>query len=430
MQTIRIRNGHAVDPSTGLDGLYDIVVNDDRIGGVYPAGHGPASDIEIDAEGLWVLPGLVDMHVHFREPGQEHKETIKTGAAAAAHGGVTSVLTMPNTTPPLDSPELIARCIKQAEDAPCHVYPIASITRGMQGKENVDFSALKAAGAAAFSEDGRSVLNARLLRDAMICTSDIDRLVISHCEDPDLVKGGVMNEDENAQRLHLPGICTASEDVIIARDAVLAAETGAHVHICHCSTAGSVSILRAAKKLGVRITAETCPHYLILTTDDITEDDGRFKMNPPLRTAADREALRAALADDTIDVIVTDHAPHASEEKQGGFLKSAFGIVGLETSAALIYTELVRTGILSLSDMVRKMSTRPAEICGLDAGTLRPGAPADIAVFDFDHAYEIDPAEFRSKSRNMPFAGRRVYGKCMYTLCGGKIVYSSREDRK
>ena len=423
MDSILIKNGYLCDPANEREGTYDILIREGRIAAVEKA-IGEAADRVIDAKGLTVLPGLVDMHVHFRDPGLTYKEDIETGARAAAHGGVTAVLAMPNTKPPMDRGDRVSYVVNKARAvAPIRVYQVGTLTEGMAGQKMSDIAGMVAAGAMAFSEDGKSVVNTLVLREAMREAEKYGKPVLAHCEDLMLVNGGVMNEDENALRLGLPGIPQVSEDVIIARDMMLAKDTGCRLHLCHCSTEGSVALIRAAKEMGIRITAETCPHYLLLTSDDIPADDGNYKMNPPLRTKADREAVRQAVKEGLIDVIVTDHAPHSPQEKGGGFRTSPFGIVGLETSCALIYTEFVRTKEMTLADMVRRMSLTPAKILGVEAGTLSVGAPADVAVFDFEHAFRIDPAKFFSKGKNTPFTGREVYGRAMVTICGGRVVW-------
>ena len=422
MSTILIKGGTVIDPVNETEKVEDILIRDGIIAKRKTSIKEKADKV-INAKGLTVTPGIVDMHVHFRDPGQTYKEDIFTGALAAAHGGVTSVLTMPNTKPVMDEPDRISYVVNKGKSSAIHVYQVSAITKGMKGETLTDIAGVAKAGAKALSEDGKSVMNTKLLRDAMLEAKKAGIPVCSHCEDLALVDGGVMNDDENALRLGLPGINNASEDVIIARDMVLAKDTGCHLHLCHCSTAGSVDLIRAGKAMGVDLSAETCPHYLILTSDDIPGDDGNFKMNPPLRAQADREAIRKAVADDTIDILVTDHAPHARMEKAGGFKTAPFGIVGIETSVALLYTEMVRTGDISLMQMIRKMTVNPAKVMGIEAGTLDEGAPADVAIFDFENAYVIDPAEFLSKGKNTPFAGREVYGKTMYTICGGKVVW-------
>ncbi|MDO5701946.1 MAG: dihydroorotase [Lachnospiraceae bacterium] len=423
--TLLIRGGYVVDPGTDFEGYADVLVRDGFIADVSEHIEADAGRI-FDAEGLTVFPGLVDLHVHLRDPGQTHKEDLETGAAAAARGGVTSLVAMPNTTPPVDSAEL-ARDIagRAAELNSVHIFQASSITAGMKGQELVDIEGLMKAGTRVFSEDGKSVMNASLMRAAMKRIAACGGLILDHCEDISMVEGGVINAGAKAESLGLPGITNSVEDVIAVRDVILAAETGVKFHLCHCSTRDSVRIVREAKKAGVRVSAEVCPHHFTLTDDDIPGDDANYKMNPPLRGKADVEALRAGIADGTIECISTDHAPHAAEEKSRGFLKAPFGIVGLETSAALTYTELVRGGVITLMEMAKAMSFNPARILGVSGGTLTPGAPADIAVFDFGEKYRIDPDTFASKGKNTPFAGREVYGKTRLTVVGGLIVWEA-----
>ena len=423
MSRILIKNGYVVDPSQGFEGLSDLYIENGRIGERAPKIEREA-DIVYDARGLTILPGLVDLHVHLRDPGLEYKESIETGSAAAARGGVTSLVAMANTKPVADCREIIEYVTKKAEEtSPVHIYQAGAQTKDMAGEELTDMADMVSAGVRAFSEDGRSVMTAALQAASMAEAARLGVPILSHCEDKSLVRGGVMNADDNAERLGLPGITNAVEDVITIRDILLAKETGCHLHLCHCSTEGSTDLIRLGRKMGVSLSAEVCPHHFILTSDDIPEDDGNYKMNPPLRTRRDVEALKAALADGTIDCISTDHAPHAVEEKNKGFLKSAFGIVGIETSAALTYTYLVRPGILTLMQMAEKMSLNPAKVLGIEGGSLQAGAPADLAVFDFEQEYVIDPEEFMSKGTNTPFAGWKVYGRTRLTVCGGDIVW-------
>ncbi len=423
MSTILIKNGYVVDPASQFEGICDLLIED----GIIKSRKNSISekaDRIIDADGLTVFPGLVDLHVHLRDPGLTHKEDIVTGSRAAAHGGVTSILAMPNTLPVMDSVDRVDYVRHKAEtEAAVHIYQTSSLTKGMKGEELVDFHALVNSGVKAFSEDGKSVMTGAVMYDAMKAAAKENTLICEHSEDITLVRGGVMNADENAERLGLPGISNAVEDSIVARDLVFAGELGTKIHFCHCSTKGSVDLIAFAKEKGLHVTAEVCPHHFILTSDDIPSDDGNYKMNPPLRTRADVEALKEGLRSGIIDCISTDHAPHAADEKDGGFLHSAFGIVGIETSAALTYTELVKTGVLTLMQMAEKMSTKPAQILGINAGTLAEGAPADIAVYDFAHEYAIDPKTFCSKGTNTPFAGKRVYGRTVYTLVDGQIVW-------
>ena len=425
MSTILLKGGNIVIPGIDKGSVEDIYVKD---GIIYKIG-GPVNqepDRIFDCSGMMVTCGLVDMHVHLRDPGQEHKEDIISGSRAAAHGGVTSIMAMPNTLPPMDSVQGLSYVKDKGANAAAHIYQAASVTKGMLGNELCDMSDLAAAGAVAFSEDGKSVLNENLLEEGMREAAKLGLPMLSHCEDPSLVRGGVMNLDENSKRLNLPGICNESEEVIVARDIELCKKTGCHLHICHCSTKGSVELIRKAKKEGVNVSAETCPHYLILTSDNIPCDNGNFKMNPPLRSAKDREALIEGIKDGTIDVISTDHAPHTPEEKSHGFKGSPFGIVGLETSFALIYTYFVKTRILTPGQMMKLMAQHPAGILGINAGNLKEGMPADLAVFDTANEYVINPEAFLSKGRNTPFAGNKVSGKTMLTLCGGNIVWEDR----
>ncbi len=437
MKSLLIKNGYMVDPASGYEGKADIYAEDGMIRKIRHLKSDNSEETEADfpehadevinAEGLTVFPGLVDLHVHLRDPGQTYKEDVGTAGEAAAHGGVTSMLAMPNTKPPMDSVNRIAYVVNKAKtQSPVHIYQTGSLTKGMQGEELVDFDAITAYGVKAFSEDGKSVMNANLMRQALRQAKIHHVLVCEHSEDITMVCGGVMNDDENAKRLGLPGISNSVEDVIVARDLVLAKETGARLHFCHCSTAGSVKMIAFAKANGVRVTAEVCPHHFSLTSDDIDGNDANYKMNPPLRTPADVEALKKGLQDGTIDCISTDHAPHSMDEKYRGFLRAPFGIVGLETSAALTYTELVKTGTLTLMQMAEKMSYNPAKILRIPAGSLEVGMPADIAIFDFQHEYAIDPSKFLSKGKNTPFGGKKVYGKTKFTIVGGNVVWEDR----
>ena len=419
-----IRGGFVVDPDTGEEGIRDILVTDGIITKCAPS-LGDKADEVIDAAGLTVLPGLVDLHVHLRDPGQTYKEDVGSGARAAARGGVTALLAMPNTRPVMDRVERISYVENKARSlTKLRIFQSSAITKDMRGEELVNIEEICRHGVMAFSEDGKSVMNAALMKDAMERIAACGGLICDHCEEIGMVRGGVMNDDENAARLSLPGISNAVEDVIAARDAILARASGVRLHLCHCSTADSVKIIAGAKAEGVRISAEVCPHHLILSSDDIPEDNGNFKMNPPLRSRKDIEALREGLRNGTIDCISTDHAPHSEEEKSYGFMQSPFGIVGIETSAALIYTELVKGGVLTLMQMAEKMSLNPARILGVPGGSLKEGSAADIAIFDFEESYVIDPLEFASKGRNTPFAGKRVYGRTKYTIVGGEVIYA------
>ena len=423
---ILIQGGHVVDPLTGKDGCYDVLVEDGRIREVAEQIEAAAAHV-IHAEGCYVLPGLIDLHVHLRDPGLEYKETLSTGGRAAVKGGVTTVCAMPNTKPVIDDGGKVASVHERAKgESLAHVIQLGAVTKGQKGEELADIPGMAAAGCHAVSEDGKSVMNAALYRRGMKAAKECGISVFAHCEDQTLVEHGVMNADENAGRLGLKGITNSVEDVITARDILLAKETGVRLHLCNCSTADSVKMVRMAKAEGLPVTGEVCPHHFILSSDDIKEDDGNFKMNPPLRTRADVEALRQGLKEGVMDVIATDHAPHSREEKDKSIAEAAFGIVGLETSAALTFTSLVKTGILSMMDMAEKMSYNPAKILGLeDRGSVSEGKAADITIFDPERTYRIDKNSFVSKGKNTPFDGFEVTGEVVCTLVDGKVVYLS-----
>ena len=423
---ILIEGGRVISPKNGIDGLYHILADGDKIVKISEdfITDLPEGTEVIDASGKLVLPGFVDMHVHLRDPGQTHKEDIYTGCAAAAAGGVTSVACMPNTTPPVDTPEVVRYILDKAKDAKARVYPVACVTKGMQGETVTDMAALKAAGAVAFSDDGRPVKNARVMMEGMRHADCAGRMVLSHCEDLDLINGGIMHKGDVSRTLGVPGMDRASEDAVTAREICLADSAGVPVHICHVSTKGSVELIRHAKRCGVKVTCETAPHYFTLSR----EDEGcagtpNAKMNPPLRTPRDRLAVREALADGTIDLIATDHAPHADFEKSLPFEKAPNGIVGLETALALGITELVRGGVLTLPMLLSKLSTVPARLFGLEGGSLEPGQPADLVLFDENEAWTVDPGALHGKSRNTPFGGRRLFGRVRLTLLAGAVVY-------
>lgn len=423
---ILIQNGHVIDPPTGKDGIYDVLVEEDKIIRVERQIKEEADRI-IDAAGCYVMPGFIDMHVHLRDPGFTYKESLATGGQAAVKGGITTMCAMPNTKPVIDDREKVEDVhARAAKDSPAHVIQLGAVTKGQIGRELADIEGMAAAGCHAISEDGKSVMNASLYRRGMKKAKECGISVFAHCEDITMVEGGVMNADENAERLGLKGITNSVEDVIVARDILLAKETGVRLHLCHCSTADSVEMVRLAKEDGLPVTGEVCPHHFILTADDIPEDDGNYKMNPPLRAREDVDALREGLKNGIMDVIATDHAPHSEEEKNKSMAEAAFGIVGIETSAALTYTELVEPGILTMTDMAEKMSTNPAGILGLvDKGSVSEGKTADIVIFDTRREYTIDKDTFASKGRNTPFHGRKVKGQVMYTLAGGTIVYEN-----
>lgn len=423
---ILIKDGHVIDPATKTDGCRDVLIEDGIIRTVAEKVDEEADRV-IHAEGSYVMPGFIDLHVHLRDPGLEYKETLATGGAAAAKGGVTTVCAMPNTKPVIDDGLKVKSVHERSkEESPVHVIQIGAVTKAQQGKELADIEGMAKEGCHAISEDGKSVMNASLYRQGMKIAKRFGISVFAHCEDITMVEGGVMNADANTERLGLKGITNSVEDVIVARDILLAKETGVRLHLCHCSTADSVKMIAAAKNEGLLVTGEVCPHHFILTSDDILEDDGNYKMNPPLRSRADVEALKQGLKEGIIDVISTDHAPHSAEEKNKSMAQAAFGIVGLETSAALTYTYLVKTGVLSMMEMAEKMSYHPAKILGLDEkGSVSEGKAADLVIFNTDKTYKIDKNTFVSKGKNTPFDGFEVSGEVEYTLVDGRVVYEN-----
>ena len=378
----------------------------------------------VDARGLHVFPGLIDMHVHLREPGFEYKEDIASGSAAAVHGGFTQVCCMPNTQPVCDNAAVVGYIVARSKEVGlCKVRPIGAITKGEAGESLAEMGKMKDAGAVAVSDDGRPVSDARMMRLAIEYASDFGLLCLSHCEDKSLVDGGVVNEGYNSTLAGLKGIPRAAEEIMLAREIILAETLGKRVHICHVSTKGGVQLLREAKARGVRVTAETCPHYFTLTDDAIVTYDANTKVNPPIREAEDVAAIREGLRDGTLDCIVTDHAPHHRDEKSGEYNLAAFGISGIETSFALSYTALVKGGVLTLEQLADRMSAAPARILGLEGGSLKEGGVADIMLADLDEKYTIDPKDFLSKGKNTPFAGREVYGRVKCTIVDGNIKY-------
>ena len=420
-----IKEGRVLDPASRTDKVMDVLVKDGFITDMKENIDESLADEVIDASGCMVMPGLIDLNAHFREPGYEHKETIRTGARAAARGGYTTVCMMPNTKPAIDNVDILNFVNEKADEVTdLNLYTIAAMTAGQEGEYLTDFEALKAAGAIAVSDNGGTIMNARTARQAMRQAAEVDIPVFAHCEDTNLAARGVMNAGERAKELGLFGIMDSVEDVIVARDILLAKNTGAKLHISHVSTKESAFIIKTAKEHGMDITAEVAPHHFTLTEQDVAGDDANFKINPPLRTAEDVKALKEALASGAIDVIATDHAPHHPTEKEKSFDEAPFGVVGLETAVPVTITELVRTGILTPLQMVEKMSYNPAKILGIDRGELSPGKAADITIINPALEYEIDSNRFASKGKNTPFEGRHVYGKVMYTIVGGRIVYS------
>ncbi|MCI8475859.1 MAG: dihydroorotase [Clostridia bacterium] len=380
----------------------------------------------IDASGKHVLAGLIDMHVHLREPGFEGKEDIESGSKAAVRGGVTQVCCMPNTNPVCDNAVVASYIKHRAQEVNlCKIHPIGAITKGQQGESLSDIGKMKSAGVVALSDDGKSVDNSLIMRLAMEYAADFGLRCLCHCEDKSLVDGGVVNEGYNSTLTGLKGSPRAAEDIMIARDIALSESLGIPVHICHVSTYSGVEIIRNAKARGVKVTAETCPHYFILTDDIITGYDTDTKVNPPVREEKDKNAIIAGLKDGTLDCIVTDHAPHSLKDKQVEYNLAAFGISGIETSFALSYTYLVKSGVMSLCELMDRMSSSPAKILGLEGGTIEEGAPADLVIADLAEKYVIDPAKFLSKGKNTPFKGFEVYGAIKYTLVDGAIKYKA-----
>ena len=414
-----IKNATVVSPADGCSGRMDIKIENGKIAAV---GENLSGDTEINAEGLYAIPGLVDMHVHLRDPGQTAKEDIFTGCCAAAAGGVTSLLAMPNTNPTIDCGEVVRYVREKAKDAKARVYVAASITKGLQSKEPTDLAELKEAGAVGLSDDGRPVVNTAFLRDAMKRAPQYGMTVVAHCEDLFLAEGGKINEGEVSAQLGVKGIPAAAEDCGTAREIALAAAEDVPIHICHVSTATSVALVRDAKRRGVKVTAETAPHYFSLTEKELLRRDADYRMNPPLRTEKDVQAIIEGLRDGTLDAIATDHAPHTPEEK-ADFEKAPNGSIGMESSLAVGITYLVKTGLLTFDELVEKMSVNPARILGIDAGTLRVGANADIALVDLNEEWTVDPEKLHGKSKNTPFKGIKLTGKVKKTFLGGKIVF-------
>lgn len=416
-----IKNGRVLDPAQGIDGRMDLLIEDGKIAAL--SEHcDERADLCYDAAGKLVTPGLVDMHVHLRDPGQAHKEDIITGTAAAAAGGVTSLVCMPNTAPAIDSAETVSYILERARWGSARVYPCGAITKGLRGEELCDYKSLRAAGAVAVSDDGRPVEDEGMFERAVKRAAEAGLLTISHCEDLKIIDGGIINKGAISEQLGVRGMDRESEDSITAREISVAERTGRHVHIAHVSTRGSVELLRRAKARGVPVSGETGPHYFTLTERELLRRDANWRMNPPLREEADRLAVIEGLRDGTLEAIATDHAPHTPAEK-ADFLSAPNGIVGLETSFLLGYTNLVKTGLLPLRRLVELMSLSPARLLGLPAGTLAVGANADLAVFDLEREVTVDPERFRSKARNTPFAGTALFGPCVLTVCGGRIVY-------
>ncbi len=421
-----IRGGRVIDPSQDIDEVADLLVIDGKIESI-GNGLGEPDDVQtIEAAGKVVAPGLVDVHVHFREPGREDAETVASGARAAAAGGFTSVCPMPNTDPVTDNQAAVGFVVKQGEAAnAARVYPYGAITLGQKGEQLAEFGELVHAGAVAVSDDGHPVVSSHRMRTALEYALTFGIPVADHCEDPTLAINGVMHEGLVSSRLGLKGIPAAAEDIMIARDVFLAELTGGHAHICHVSCSSAVELIRRGKERGANVTAEVTPHHLTLTDISCEGYDTNAKMNPPLREQKDVDAVREGLKDGTLDLIATDHAPHHYESKEREFDDAAMGVVGLETALGICLTELVGQGVLTLPELIDRMSTKPATVFHLPAGTLAKGAAADVVVFGADASWTVDPSQFLSKSRNTPFAGRDLVGKVELTMVGGRTVYSA-----
>jgi len=420
-----IKNGRVIDPANNVDIVTNVFCAEGAVAAVCDEIPETFKGAEVlDATGKWVVPGLVDMHVHLREPGREDKETIASGTRAAAAGGFTAVACMPNTQPALDEESKIRYVIQRGEGCPCRIFPIGAITKGLEGEELAPIGEMIGAGACAVSDDGKSVARTNIMRNALNYSRSYNIPVICHCEDMALSQKGHMNEGAFSTRIGIRGIPVIAEEIIVARDLLLAEYTGSRVHIAHVSTEGAVHLVRSAKARGVKVTAETCPHYIALIDEDIGMYDTNKKMNPPLRTARDRDAVIAGLIDGTIDVIASDHAPHVPEEKDVEFEAAAFGVIGLETSFSVINTCLVRTGKITPLQLIEKMSYEPNHILGKNGGTLSKGAIADIAILDPENSWTVDAGKFFSKSRNTAFAGAEVFGCATQTIVDGSIVFN------
>jgi dihydroorotase len=421
MNTLRITNGRVIDPSQGIDQVTDLWIRGERILALGPQTQYPAART-LDAAGKIVCPGLIDMHVHLREPGREEDETIATGTAAALAGGVTSVACMPNTEPALDSQAAAEFVYLQAERAGnANVFPVGAVTKGRRGEELAEIGGLVEGGAVAFTDDGSPVSSAEIMRRALEYCRMFDKAVLSHAEDLELTRGGVMNEGFESMRLGLRGMPAAAEEVMIHRDIELAELTGGRLHILHVSTAGGVELIRRGRQRGVRVSGEACPHHFTLTDKCLRGFDSNYKMSPPLRTDADVQALIEGLKDGTLEVIATDHAPHAPEKKMRELDQAPNGIIGLETLLPVCVLALIEPGHLSWPQLIEKLTVNPARVLGIDRGTLRPGAEADVTIIDPAAEWTIDTSRFRSKSRNSPYAGWKVRGRAWAVIVGGEV---------
>ncbi|MFV0466540.1 MAG: dihydroorotase [Lachnospiraceae bacterium] len=423
-----IKNGRVIDPDQQIDSIRDLLIEDGVIKDISP--NIDSKDVigidatVVDAKGYFVMPGFIDLHVHLRDPGFTEKEDIESGSRAAVRGGFTTIVAMPNTSPSADCAQIITYVQHRADEIGLvHVLQAGAITKGQGGQALSDMKKMFDAGCRAYSEDGKSVMDAELYRQGMEIAAKLGAPVFAHCEDKSLVAGGVMNKGKRADELGMKGIGNYTEDVIAARDTILAGATGCQLHLCHCSTKGSVDIIRYGKSVGVKVSGEVCPHHFILTDEDILCDDANYKMNPPLRSKEDVEELIKGLSDGTLEVISTDHAPHTGKEKSQSMASAPFGIIGLETAASLTYTALVKEGYLTPMQMAEKMSRNPAAILNIEKGSLAVGKAADVTIFDPEAFYKISEADFAGKSKNSPFVGKEVFGKVVMTINDGNIVY-------
>ena len=422
-QDLLIRNGRVIAPSQGMDTQADVLLREGRIAAIGPNLAAPQAQ-RLDASGRIVAPGFIDLHTHLREPGREHAETIESGGRAAAAGGFTSVLAMPNTRPVNDNAAVTHFIIQTArQQSPVNVFPVGAISEGSRGEQLAAIGEMREAGIVAISDDGMPVMNSGLMRRAMSYASGFGLTVIDHCEDLDLSAGGLMHDGYTAVRYGLGGISSTSEEVMVARNILLAAETGAKFHVAHLSTAGSVEMVREAKRRGLPVTCEVTPHHFTLLDEDVTNYDGNYKMKPPLRSRKDREALLQGLADGTADAIASDHAPHPGSEKMQEFEMAPFGIIGLETALGLALERLVHSGLIGLTRLVELFSVNPARIAGLDRGTLKVGAAADVTIFDPERRWTYDVNQTQSRSRNTPFHGHSFRGGPVTTIVAGKVVW-------
>ncbi len=423
--TLFLKNGYVIDSVNEFEGYADILIKDKEIVKIGAGIDGSAADKSVDCKGLMIIPGICDMHVHFRDPGQTHKEDIITGGEAAVAGGVTAVACMPNTSPVVDNAETVKYIIDKAKKSKTKVYPVGSITKGLKGEELCDFIELRKAGCVAVSDDGRPVKNAKTMARAMVKAHYAGLKVISHCEDLDIIDGGIMNSGKVSKELGVPGMHRLSEDIITNREITLATDLEMPIHIAHVSTITSMQNIRIASRYGTMVTSETCPHYFMLTDEKLRTRDADYRMNPPLRTADDVKAITEGICDGTIDCIVTDHAPHTAEEKSD-FLKAPNGVVGLETSLAATLTALYHTEKVKLSRIVSLMCVNPRKILGIPGGSLQEGDVADICIFDPNEEWKVVPEKLHSKSKNTCFKGKTLRGRVKYTIVDGNIVYEDK----